>query len=140
MINANIVGNLGKDAELRVTPGGKQVCGFSVASSDRNKATTWVRCSLWGARGEKVSGYLTKGSKVAVSGTLSTREHDGKTYLELDVAELELCGGGQRKEEAAPEPARTGSRPRPQQGNLGGYGDGDDEIPFIVNETLRRAF
>jgi single-strand DNA-binding protein len=124
MINANIVGNLGKDAELRTTSGGKVVCGFSVASTGRDKATTWVRCSVWGARGEKLSGYLTKGTKVAVSGTLSTREHDGKTYLELDVAELELCGGGQRKDEA-PQPARSSGR-----GHQQNFADDGGDLPF----------
>ncbi len=119
MIMVNVVGNIGKDAELKTTPTGKMVCNFSVASSDRNKATTWVGCAVWGARGEKLAKYLTKGSKVAVSGSMSTREHNGKTYLEVDVSEVELCGRGQREEEQ--HSAREVARSRQQD---------NDEIPF----------
>lgn len=96
MIQAFVAGNLGKDAELRAVGSKDMVCSFSVASSRKNKGgeqTTWVRCSLWGKRGEALAKYLTKGSKVAVSGELSTREYEGKTYVELRVSEVELMGG-----------------------------------------------
>lgn len=119
MIQAFVTGNLGKDAELRVA-GKDNVCSFSVASGRKVKGeeqTTWVRCSLWGKRGDALAQHLTKGSKVAVSGELSTREHNGKTYLELRVAEIDLMGG---KSSAAP----TTSVPS------NGAGGGDDDIPF----------
>jgi single-strand DNA-binding protein len=93
-IHATVIGNLGKDAETRTVGSGKLVTNFSVASkAKKDGPTTWVRAAMWGERGKRVSEYLTKGSKVAVAGQLSTREHDGKTYVELDVHELELLGG-----------------------------------------------
>jgi single-strand DNA-binding protein len=123
MIHATVIGNLGRDAELRVVGSGKSVCNFSVAAKGRDKAApaTWVRAALWGARGEKVAQYLTKGTRVAVSGTLSTRERDGKTYVELDVAELELLGDKQAREESPP-PKRQAAQ--------ASFAADDEEIPF----------
>jgi len=127
MINATIVGNLGRDAELRQTGSGP-VLSFSVASAEKRKGeeqTTWVRCSLWGKRGEALARHLTKGSKVAVSGSLSTREYEGKTYLECNVNDLEFAGGkgdgGQRQQS------------QPGGGGSDGYDDAppdDSDIPF----------
>lgn len=94
MIHANVIGNLGNPAETKTIPSGKVVTNFSVATKGRQKdgETTWVRCAMWGERGKKVAEYLTKGTKVAAVGTLTARVHEGKTYLELDVQELELLG------------------------------------------------
>ncbi len=107
MKTITIAGNIGKDAETRTTQGGDSVTSFNVAVEDRgskDKATVWFSCSLWGKRGDSLAPYLTKGSKVAVSGDLSTREHDGKTYLQVRVDQVSLMGGkqeGERQERPA---------------------------------------
>ena len=99
-----IAGNIGKDAEVRSTQGGDKVTGWTVAVEDRtgkDKSTIWFDCTLWGKRGESLAQYLTKGSKVCVSGELSTREHNGKTYLTIRAEQVSLMGGkpeGQREE------------------------------------------
>lgn len=96
-----VSGNIGKDAVLRRTQEGEPVLGFSVAVEEKNgrdKRTIWFECSLWGKRGDKLTQYLKKGTKVSVSGDFSTREHDGKTYLTIRVSELTLMGGGERQE------------------------------------------
>lgn len=100
-----IAGNLGKDAELRRTQGGDPVASFNVAVSDRNKNTTWFSCSLWGRRGESLAQYLTKGSKVALTGDLTTREHEGKTYLGCNVSEITLLGSNERQSDHGSAPA-----------------------------------
>jgi len=114
MISATVVGNLGRDAELK-TVGNGSVLAFAVASERKSKGekvTTWVSCSLWGSRGESLAQYLTKGTKVAVTGELSTRESakTGKTYLEVRVDQIELLGGGTRERDVhqVHTPARTG--------------------------------
>ncbi len=127
MLNAVIAGNIGKDAETR-NAGQSTVTGFNVAVEQRDKngkKTTWVRCSMWGKRGDTLRQYLTKGSKVCVSGELSTSEYEGKTNLELNVSDVSLMGGGKS----------SGGNQEPERGN--GYGAGgrpggdmDDEIPF----------
>lgn len=99
MKTITIAGNVGKDAVVRTTQDGTKVTGWSVAVDDGfgdKKRTIWFDCALWGGRGEKLAGYITKGTKVAVSGDLSTREHEGKTYLTVRVSEVTLQGGGQR--------------------------------------------
>ncbi len=124
MLQGLIAGNLGRDAELRTTQGGA-VCSFSVAVEQRakgEKKTTWIRCSLWGKRGEALVPHLTKGSRVAVVGELSLHEYEGKTSLECRVSEVTLLGGGSRGERNEPP------EPRPGPANSGS--GGDDEIPF----------
>lgn len=123
MINATVSGNLGKDAELR-DAGQSRVLSFSVASSAKvkgEKTTTWVRCSLWGKRGEALAQYLTKGSKVCVAGELSTREYNGSTYLEMRVSELDMMGG---------RGASGGGVNAPPSDEPGDDLAGADDIPF----------
>ena len=124
MKTITIAGNIGKNAETRHTQGGDAVTGFSVAVEDRSgkdKPAVWFDVSIWGKRGETLAQYLTKGSKVTVSGDLGRREHDGKTYLTVRANDVTLQGG------------RTGNDGQ-QQG--GGYGNGPvddgfgDEVPF----------
>lgn len=100
MKNITIAGRLTKDAELRQA-GSDSVLGFSVAVDDRQgkeKSTIFFECNLWGKRGESLQQYLTKGSSVTVSGDLSKREHDGKTYLGVRVDQVTLQGGGKASE------------------------------------------
>lgn len=104
-----ITGYLGKDAEIRSTPGGKQVTGFSVGSNQgygENKHTVWVRCSWWGDRGVKLAPYLTKGTHVLVVARIDEepRIWTGRTgepaaSYEVTVTDVELLGGGQREEQ-----------------------------------------
>lgn len=125
-----IAGRLGKDATLRNTQSG-DVLGFSVAVDDgygQNKRTLWFDVSLWGKRAEALEQYLRKGTAVAVSGDLSTREHEGKTYLTVRANEVTMQGGGQ-EHRGQGQASRDRDDPRTQGG--GSYSqDLDDEIPF----------
>jgi single-strand DNA-binding protein len=123
MKSITIAGNIGKSAETRRTPNGDAVTSWSLAVEERkgqDKRTIWFDCSLWGKRGESLAPYLTKGGKVAVAGELSTREHDGKTYLTVRAEQVTLLGGGQD------EPRRDQARQAP----AGRGPDLEDEIPF----------
>jgi single-strand DNA-binding protein len=119
MNNITIAGNVGKDAVVRSTGNGDKVAGFSVAVNEGKDRTTWFSCSLWGDRAEKLAGFITKGSKVAISGSVSAREYDGKALIEVRVGQISFLGGGQRAEGGAPA-YDAGLRP----------GALDDEIPF----------
>jgi len=127
VIAATVCGNLGRDAELRDTRAGS-VLSFSVASSQGKRGeetTTWVRCSLFGKRAEALARYLTKGTRVAVAGTLSLREYEGRngpgTSLELMVSEVQLMGGGERGgARSTPEPTEDATA----------TAEDDDDIPF----------
>ena len=74
-----IVGNLGRDPEMRYTPSGQAVTNLNIAtnrqytsnSGERVKETTWFRVSVWGKQAETVNQYLSKGSKVLIEGRLT---------------------------------------------------------------------
>lgn len=129
-----IAGNIGRDATTRTTQGGDKVTGWPVAVEERNgqdKRTIWFDCTLWGARGEKLAQYLTKGSKVCVAGELSTREHEGKTYLTLRADQVTLLGGGEQRGER--KPSQDQERGKSQSGyGAGGRPDIEDDIPFVM--------
>lgn len=107
MNTATFAGTIGKDAEIR--PGqGERPASFSLSVSNGKdkegnwKDSTWVSCSLWGERGQKLLRSLTKGTKLTVTGKVTARayEKDGKPVgvLELRVSELTFMGGGERSE------------------------------------------
>lgn len=80
-----IVGNLGKDPEMRYTPSGQAVTSFSVATSrkytssngEQVNETIWFRVSAWGKQAETCNQYLKKGSKVLVEGRLNPDKNTG---------------------------------------------------------------
>ena len=87
-----IIGNLTRDPELRTTPQKKDVCSLDVAVSRRRKVegqpeADFFRVNAWGELGKLCARYLTKGKKVAVTGSvsLSKREKDGKHYASIEV-------------------------------------------------------
>jgi len=122
-----ISGNIGKDAVTRKTQNGDAVTGFTVAVEDRQgkeKSTIWFDCAIWGKRGEALEQYLTKGSKVSVAGDLSTREHEGKTYLTVRADQVTLLGGKPEDRED------RGGASKPPSAGARGVDDDQDAIPF----------
>ena len=125
MNSFNAIGRVGKDAVTRQA-GNSQVTSFSLAVDSGfgdKKQTLWLDCSAWGDRFAKVGGYITKGSQLGVTGELGTREHDGKTYLTLRVADVTLVGGKRDDGER---------RPQQRQERQSAPADDfeDDSIPF----------
>ena len=145
-----IVGNLGRDPELRYTPQGTAVCNFSVATNERRRdkageqqdITTWFRVNAWGRQAENVSKYLAKGRRVYVEGRLHVEEwtdRDGKQRYTLevnasDVQFLDSAGDVEgipvrQSEQSAPPASRAaaggGGGGRPSEPDIE-----DDEIPF----------
>ncbi|MEW6733999.1 MAG: single-stranded DNA-binding protein [Acidobacteriota bacterium] len=107
-----IVGNLGRDPELRYTPQGTAVCDFSVATNERRKdpsgeskdETTWFRVTFWGRQAEVASQYLSKGRQVYIEGRLRAREwtdKDGRVRTSLEVVGTELQMLGSRGDDTA---------------------------------------
>jgi single-strand DNA-binding protein len=104
-----IVGNLGRDPELRYTPQGSAVCNFSIATNEKRKdksgemqdVTTWFRVTLWNKQAENASKYLTKGSPVYVEGRLRIEEwtdRDGNNRFTLEVqgSDMQFISSGPR--------------------------------------------
>lgn len=124
MLKVIIAGRLGKNAEHRTTQDGTDICSFSVATDvgwGDNKRTIWVDVAKFGKGAAGLTRYLTKGTSVTVVGDLSTREHEGKTYLNCRADDITLQGGG--KSEGGSSGGGNSSQ--------GGYDDLDDELaPF----------
>ncbi len=135
-----IVGNLGRDPELRYTPQGTPVCTFTMATNDRRKdksgemqdQTTWFRITLWNRQAETASQYLHKGKSVYIEGRLRVEEYtdrDGKPRHSLEVTATDMQFIGSRNDEPAQERAASTSA-----SSSGGPSEpaelSDEDIPF----------
>ena len=144
-----IVGNLGRDPELRYTPQGVAVCNLSLATNEKKRdksgemqeVTTWFRVTLWRNQAENAAKYLTKGSPVYVEGRLGVEEYtdrDGNNRFSLEVQGTDMhfiSAGGARNEEfsGGSQPAPTefaGPANRSTGAATAAAPSGDDDIPF----------
>ncbi len=117
-----LIGNLGRDPEMRYTQGGTAVCQLNLAttrvytnkSNDRVEETEWHRVVVWGKQAESCEKYLSKGRQVYIEGRLQTRNYDdkdgNKKYITEIVADAVQFLGG-----------------RGEGGGGGGGGGGDRE-------------
>ena len=135
-----LVGNIGRDPELKYTQSQTAVCNLSVATNEvwndkngeRQEKTEWHRIVVWGKQAENVSKYLRKGSQVYIEGSLSTRSWDDKTGQKRYTTEIRATavqfldhrgdGGG-----GSQSPQFDGGEPMPA-GPDTKYPD--DDIPF----------
>lgn len=136
---AIVVGNLGRDAEVRYTPTGAAVASFSIATTEnwtskdgqKQEQTEWHKIVLWGKTAESLQPYLTKGKQIYVEGRLQTRqwEKDGQKHYttEIKADRVVLLGGGAgRGGERYDRGEGTGSAESPREpAPLT-----DDDIPF----------
>ena len=138
-----LVGNLGRDPELRYTPQGTPVWNFTLATNERRKdktgetqdITTWFRVTLWGRQAETASQYLTKGKPIYVEGRLRVEEwtdRDGKARHTLEVHATDMQFIGTRGEDGGQSHARgdAGSASAGGRGAASEPDITDDDIPF----------
>jgi single-strand DNA-binding protein len=137
-----LIGNLGKDPELRFTPGGRAVARFPVATSEvwsdqdgqRQERTEWHNVVVWGKQAETCGQYLSKGRQVFLEGSIRSRQYDdkdgNKRYITEVIAQrVQFLGnrGGGAGPGAGDAPSRGGggsSEPPPPPLAE------DDDIPF----------
>jgi single-strand DNA-binding protein len=140
-----IIGNLGRDPELRYTPNGRPVASFTVAVNQSQKnqqtgewieSTDWFRVSVWGDRGERVAEQLRKGSRVFVDGRFRTREYeanDGQKRMSLDITADTVLGLDKREAAEGTFAGAPAGAAAPAGGGArsGGFDDTEiDELPF----------
>lgn len=155
-----LVGNLGRDPELRYTPQGAAVCSFTMATNERrrdksgeyNDVTTWFRVTIWRERAETAHKYLKKGSSVYIEGRLrieewTDRDNNLRYTLDVQATEMQFIGGGSgggrdSGEYSGPddhEPQYSGSAPPNNFGaasssagaqSAPSTASSDDDIPF----------
>ena len=109
-----LMGNLTRDPELRTTPSGQSVAGFSLAvnrtwrnaDGEQQEAVDYIDCNAWGKAGEIISQYMQKGRPILVSGRLQQRswEQDGqkRSKVEVVVEDFNFIGGGDGGSGGAP--------------------------------------
>ncbi|HEV3142035.1 MAG TPA: single-stranded DNA-binding protein [Vicinamibacterales bacterium] len=138
-----LVGNLGRDAELRYTPGGAAVAKFSLATTEtwndksgqKQERTEWHNIDIWGKQAETLTEYLRKGKQVYVEGRLQTDEYTDKegikrksTKIRGDrIVLLGSAGGGRGGGGYAREEATVGHAPAAETPSEPLT---DDDIPF----------
>lgn len=138
---ATLLGNLGADPELRITPGGQAVCRIRLATGysylDKNnvrqETTEWHTLSIWGRRGEALAKLLKKGDRIYLEGRLRTAEYekDGQKHwsTEVVVERAVLCGTkGGPSAHRSPPPADEA--PAGFETGASRAGGEDDDIPF----------
>jgi len=134
-----LVGNLGRDPEVRYLPDGKAVANISLATTrswkdkatgERKEETEWHRVVLYGKVAEVAGEYLAKGAAVFIEGRIRTREweKDGQRRFTTEIVadQMQMLG---RRESAAPD--TTGdAKPAAEQKPAGKFDDMEDDIPF----------
>lgn len=139
-----LIGNTGKDPEIRYMPNGKPVASFSIATSEswkdkatgeKKESTEWHNCTAFDKLAEIIGQYVKKGQPLYVEGRIKTEKYtkDGveKYSTKILVNEMKMLGGGK---------GEVGAKPAPQQGGYSGGSGGsntttaastfDDQIPF----------
>ncbi len=129
-----LIGNLGRDPELRFTQGGQAVCNFTIATTERfggrdggtpQERTEWHRIVVWGKQAENCAQYLAKGRSVYVEGRLQTRDWEDKEgqkrrSTEITALLVQFLGG----------PRGTGTGAAAGGGGGAGSGAGSSEPPL----------
>ena len=148
-----LVGNLGKDPELRYTPQGDAVCSFSMATNERKKdksgefqdVTTWFKITLWRRLAENASKYLSKGSPVYIEGRLQVeewtdRDNNNRFTLGVQASDMHFIsagrgegggGGGGEYSGSDHDDHETHSGP-PQSSSSAGASSGGNSAPVTA--------
>lgn len=140
-----LIGNLGKDPELKYTPSGAAVTNFSMATTDKWKdkdgnsqeRTEWHNIVLWGRQAEVAKEYLSKGRPVYIEGRIQTRTYDDKEgnkryFTEIVGEKMQFLGG----RDSAPSGSGGGNAYAPANAEspaaapASGNGPQDDDLPF----------
>jgi single-strand DNA-binding protein len=155
-----LIGNLGKDPEVRYTPSGSAICNITLATSrnwkdkntgERQEETEWHRVVFYDRLAEVAGEYLRKGKSIYVEGRLKTRkwqDKDGQDKYTTEIIASEMTmlgsrdgggdeggggGGGYSREREAPAPRASAPRapaPKPAAKSSTGFDDMEDDIPF----------
>jgi single-strand DNA-binding protein len=139
-----LLGNLGRDPELRYTQSGQAVANFTLATSEnwndkngeRVEKTEWHRVVVWGKVAELCSQYLSKGRSVYLEGRIQTREWEDKEgqkrfTTEVNAQTVQFLGSGRNENNSAgPGTDMPGGNAPPDTSGGGGPPAPGDDIPF----------
>jgi single-strand DNA-binding protein len=136
-----LIGNLGRDPEMRFTPGGDPIANFSVATNEtwtdkggaRQERTEWHRVEVFGKQAQIAKDYLTKGRSVYIEGSLRYDEWTDKDGNKRNLTKIRVSGpnsrivllGGRGEGGARPESGEGRDGPPPDDSRVG-----DEDVPF----------
>lgn len=137
-----LIGNAGRDPEVRTFPNGGQVCNVSIATTEKWKdkisgetreATEWHNLVFAERLAEIAGQYIRKGTQIYVEGQVRSRKYQDKdgverTAYEVRVRELKLLGGTPQQSESSRPMSQRAPAPAPKPSS--GFDDMDDDIPF----------
>jgi single-strand DNA-binding protein len=136
-MKANGLARIGKDAEVRYTPGGAAVANVSLAfaygkkGDDGKRPTQWVDASLWGQRAESLAPYIKKGGQIVAYledvsiQTFTKGDGTQATKMVARLVDIEFVAGGEQAN-SQPKP-----QPKPQPAPVdSGFDDFPDDVPF----------
>jgi len=134
---AILIGNLGKDPELRYTPSGQAVASFSIATTRKwrdkegqfQEQTDWHNIVAWGKQAETINEYLKKGSPIYIEGRIQNRSYDDKDGVkkwisEVVIREFQFLGGRPDQSGGAKPTSGPPSEAPPD------VAADDDDLPF----------
>ncbi len=141
---AILIGNLGKDPDVRYAPNGDAITNITVAttesykdkSGEKQEKTEWHKVAFFGKLAEIAGEYLKKGSQVYVEGRIQTRkwqDKDGQDRYTTEIVadRMQMLGGrGEAQERAPAQHQERQQQQRPAQQPKGAFDDMDDDIPF----------
>lgn len=138
MNSVNLIGNLGKDPEIKYFESGTCKCTFSIAvtkymGKDKDPKTVWINCEAWGKTAETIAEYFKQGNKIGIDGSLDTdtwEQDDGtkrsKTFVLVDKPHfIEKKKDGVTQQAATPKTKEPDPVPAPVEDEID-----EDEIPF----------
>jgi len=139
-----LIGNLGRDPELRYTQNGQPVANFSLATSEnwtdktsgeKVEKTEWHRIVVWGRTAEHCSQYLAKGRTVYIEGRLQTRDWEDKegqkrSTTEINAQTVQFLGGPKGQSAGSPEAGAGAGAGAGESRGTGGPPAAADDVPF----------
>ncbi len=133
-----VIGNLGRDPEMRYTPSGQSVTSFSVASNrkyttaagEQREETEWFNVNAWGRLAELCNQYLTKGRQVYVEGRLRSRTYESRDGQTRFVNEIDLTDVQFLSRPAGQPGDQSPYGQEPEMANDGPPPDDVDDLPF----------
>ncbi len=141
---AILIGNLGKDPDVRYAPNGDAITNITIAttesykdkSGEKQEKTEWHKVAFFGKLAQIAGEYLKKGSQVYVEGRIQTRkwqDKDGQDRYTTEIVadRMQTLGGRGEAQERPPAQHHERQQPqRPAQQPKGAFDDMDDDIPF----------
>lgn len=139
-----LIGNVGRDPDVRYPSQGQTVASFPLATSERGfttsagtqvpERTEWHNIVMWGRNAEVAEKYIRKGSRLYIEGKLRTRNWEDKNNIKRYVTEIyvdtfEMLGGGQRQQTAGSDVQQVAQQPAQPTTTATQTAEGD-EVPF----------